>query len=117
MTEVWKHIPKEIVENLRNTWLYRTIEEWSRKDALEIREELGLESFSITSSNPVEMYTNIKKHILSKTIHDTETLQFLMKVPNWVGFSLDKDEFQSGQQVIGAAKQEALAMLWLMALP
>ncbi|MFW9870483.1 MAG: hypothetical protein ACFFEL_12730 [Candidatus Thorarchaeota archaeon] len=117
MTKGWKQITKEIVENLRNTWLYKTIEEWSRKDALEIREELGLGSFSVTSSDPIDMYTNIKKHILSKTIHDTDTLKFLMNSPKWVGFSLNKDEFQSGQQVIGAAKQEAIAMLWLMALP
>jgi hypothetical protein len=117
MSESWKLTTKTIVENLRNTWLYRTIEEWTRRDALEIREELGLGSFSVTSSDPVEMYTSIKHHILSKTINDSETLNFLMKVPNWVGFSLDGDDFQSGQQVIGAAKENAIAMLWLMALP
>ncbi|MFW9767911.1 MAG: hypothetical protein ACFFF9_08420 [Candidatus Thorarchaeota archaeon] len=115
--ESWAHTTKTIVENLHNTWLYRTIEEWTRRDALEIREELGLESFSVTSSDSVEMYSSIKQHILSKTIHDKETLDFLMKVPNWVGFSLDENEFRSGQQVIGAAREEAIAMLWLMALP
>ncbi len=113
----WKLTTKSIVENLSQTWLYRTIEEWSRKDALEIREELGLGSFSVTSSDPVVRYTNIKQHILSKTIHDEESLEFLMRVPNWVGFNLDKEEFHSGQQVIGAAREEAIAMLWLMALP
>lgn len=117
MTEGLKLTTKSIVENLRQAWFYRTIEEWSRKDALEIREELGLGSFSVTSSDPVEMYTKIKQHILSKTINDEETLEFLMKVPNWVGFSLDGEEFQSGQQVIGAAREEAITMLWLMAIP
>jgi hypothetical protein len=115
--ERWIVTTRTIVENLHNTWLYRTIEEWTRRDALEIREELGLESFSITSSDPVEMYTEIKQHILSKTIRDKATLDFLMKVPNWVGFSLTEEEFRSGQQVIGAAREEAIAMLWLMALP
>ncbi len=117
MTEGWKLVTKTVVENLHQTWLFRTIEEWSRKDALEIREELGFSNFSVTSSNPIEMYTKIKHHILSKTIRIDETLDFLMKIPNWVGFSLDKDGFQSGQQVIGAAKDEAIAMLWLMAFP
>ncbi len=117
MSGRWKLTTKSIVENLSQTWLYRTIEEWSRKDALEIREELGLGSFSVTSSDPVDRYTNIKQHILSKTIHDEETLEFLMRVPNWVGFNLDEKEFHSGQQVIGAAREEAIAMLWLMAFP
>ncbi len=51
MSGRWKLTTKSIVENLSQTWLYRTIEEWSRKDALEIREELGLGSFSVTSSS------------------------------------------------------------------
>ncbi|MFW9793230.1 MAG: hypothetical protein ACFFEE_02920 [Candidatus Thorarchaeota archaeon] len=117
MTEGWKETTKSIVENLRKTWLYRTIEEWSRKDSLEIREELGIGSFSVTSSDPIELYKSIKQHILSKTIHDDETLDFLMKIPSWVGFNLNEGEFQSGQQVIGAARRNAIAMLWLMALP
>ena len=115
--EGWVLTTRTIVENLHNTWLYRTIEDWSRRDALKIREELGLASFSVTSSDTGEMYTSIKRHILSKTIRDSETLDFLMKVPSWVGFSLDGDDFRSGQQLIGAAKEEAIAMLWLMALP
>ncbi|MHA2360258.1 MAG: hypothetical protein ACXAB5_08290, partial [Candidatus Thorarchaeota archaeon] len=117
MTEGLQLTSKSIVENLSQTWLYRTIEEWSKKDTLEIRIELGLGSFSVTSTDPIEIYSNIKQHILSKTIHDDETLGFLMNIPKWVGFSLDKGKFQSGQQVIGAAKEEAIAMLWLMALP
>ncbi|MHA2352399.1 MAG: hypothetical protein ACXABX_04705 [Candidatus Thorarchaeota archaeon] len=108
---------RAIVGNVHQTWLYRAIEGWCRKDALELREELGLASFSITSSDPLEMYQTVKKHLLSKTFHDDETLQFLMDAPRWVGFTLDKDEFQSGQQVIGAAKDEAIALLWLMAIP
>ncbi|MHA2159971.1 MAG: hypothetical protein ACXABE_13805 [Candidatus Thorarchaeota archaeon] len=117
MSEGWILVTKTIVDNLSNTWLYRTIEEWTRKDTLEIRLELGLGSFSVTSSDPIEMYTGIKQHILAKTIHDDETLDFLMKVPKWVGFSFNVDEFKSGQQVIGAAREDAIAMLWLMALP
>jgi hypothetical protein len=108
---------RTIVENLHQTWLYRAIEGWCRKDALELREELGLVSFSITSSDPIEMYQAVKKHLLSKTFHDDETLQFLLDAPRWVGFKLDKNEFQSSQQVIGAAKNEAIALLWLMAIP
>ena len=111
-----KSTTQAVVENLRHTWLYKAIEEWSRKDALEIREELGLESFSITSSDSIEMYQTIKKHILSKTFHDDDTLQFLMDAPKWAGFILNKDEFQSGQQVIGAARDEAISLLWLMAI-
>lgn len=108
---------RAIVDNLHQTWLYRAIEGWCRKDALELREELGLASFSITTSDPLEMYQTVKKHLLSKTFHDDETLRFLMDAPRWVGFKLDQDEFQSGQQVIGAAKNEAIALLWLMAIP
>jgi hypothetical protein len=112
-----KHTTRSVVENLRNTLLYRAIEEWSRKSAFEIREELGLASFSVTSSDSVEMYREIKKHILSQTVHDDETLKFLMDVPRWVGFNLDAEEFQSGQQVIGAAKDEAVSLLWLWVIP
>jgi hypothetical protein len=109
-------IPTAIVDNLHQTWLYRAIEGWCRKDALELREELGLAKFSITSSDPIEMYQTVKRHLLSKTFQD-ETLKFLMDAPSWAGFTLDKDEFKSGQQIIGAAKDEAVALLWLMALP
>ena len=116
MTEGLKSTSQAVVENLRHTWLYKAIEEWNRKDALEIREELSLESFSITSSDPIEMYQTIKMHILSKTFQDDETLQFLMDAPKWAGFALDKDVFQSGQQVIGAARDEAISLLWLMAI-
>lgn len=116
MTEGLSQVAKSMVENLRQTWLYRTIEEWSKKDTLEIRIELGLGSFSVTSTDPIEMYEDIKRYILSKTIPE-ETLDFLMKVPKWVGYSLEGNEFQSGQQVIGAAREEAIALLWLMALP
>ncbi|KXH74324.1 MAG: hypothetical protein AM326_09945 [Candidatus Thorarchaeota archaeon SMTZ-45] len=112
-----ENMTRSIVENLHQTWLYRAIEGWCRSDALELREELGLASFSITTSDPVEMYQKVKKHLLSKTFHDDETLQFLMDAPRWVGFTLEKDEFQSGQQVIGAARNEAIALLWLMAIP
>ena len=108
---------KTIVGNLHQTWLYRAIEGWCRKDALELREELGLGTFSITSSDPIEMYQKVKLHLLSKTFHDDDTLKFLMDAPRWAGFSLDKEEFQSGQQIIGAAKDEAIALLWLMAIP
>lgn len=111
------NMTRSIVENLHQTWLYRAIEGWCRKDALELREELNLASFSITTSDPVEMYQKVKKHLLSKAFHDDETLQFLMDAPRWVGFNLDKEEFQSGQQVIGAARNEAIALLWLMAIP
>jgi hypothetical protein len=111
------HTTISIVENLRTTILYRAIEEWSRKTAFEIREELGLASFSISSSDPVEMYREIKNHILSQAFHDDETLKFLMDVPRWAGFNLVAEEFQSGQQVIGAARDEALSLLWLWLIP
>jgi len=117
VTSNLKLITRSAIENLRNTLLYRAIEEWSRKSAFEIREELGLESFSVTSSDPVEMYRRIKKHILSQVFYDDEILKFLMDVPRWVGLNQDSEEFQSGQQVIGAAKDEAVSLIWLWALP
>jgi len=80
VTSDLKLITRSVIENLRNTLLYRAIEEWSRKSAFEIREELGLESFSVTSSDPVEMYRRIKKHILSQIFYDDEILKFLMDV-------------------------------------
>ncbi len=117
MTSDLTHTTRAVVENLHTTILYRTIEEWSRKTSFEIREELGLAGFSVTSSDPEEMYREIKKHILSQAFHDDETLKFLMDVPRWVGFSLDAEEFQSGQQVIGAARDEAVSLLWLWVIP
>ena len=108
---------RTVVENLQNSALYRAIEEWSRKNASDIREELGLASFSATSTDPLEMYQETKKHILSKAFNDDETLKFLMQVPRWVGFNLDATEFQSGQQVIDAARDEAVALLWLWTIP
>ncbi len=108
---------KSIVDNLHQTWLYRAIEELCRKDALELREELDLASFSITTSDTIERYNMVKKHLLSKRFHDDATLEFLMDAPRWAGFALDEDEFQSGQQVIGAARTEVIALLWLMAIP
>jgi hypothetical protein len=117
MVPILADMTSGVVENLHQTWLYKEIEEWCRKDALELREELGLTGFSITTSDPIEMYQAIKRMLLEKTFHDEDTLQFLMRAPSWAGFSLNADEFQSGQQLIGAARDEAIALLWLMAIP
>lgn len=111
MTSDQKLTTSSVVDNLQNAVLFRAIEEWSRKNASDIREELGLASFSATSTDPLEMYQVTKKHILSKAFNDDETLKFLMQVPRWVGFNPDATEFQSGQQVIEAAKDEAVALL------
>ncbi len=110
-------VTKSVVDNLHQTWLFRAIEELCRKDALELREELDLASFSISTSNSIERYNMVKKHLLSKRFQDDATLEFLMDAPRWAGFALNEDEFQSSQQVIGAARNEAIALLWLMAIP
>ena len=56
-------------------------------------------------------------HIFSKAFQDNETIQFLMDIPNWVGFRIDEEKIDTGEQAIRAAKQSALATIWLMLIP
>jgi hypothetical protein len=44
-------------------------------------------------------------------------MEFLIKIPDWVGFRVDASVIDTGEQSISAGKQNALAMLWLMLLP
>ncbi|MFW9845046.1 MAG: hypothetical protein ACFFEV_10755, partial [Candidatus Thorarchaeota archaeon] len=44
-------------------------------------------------------------------------VEFLMNIPDWVGFRIDEDIIDTGEQAINAAKQNTLAMIWLMLIP
>ncbi|MGY5880149.1 MAG: hypothetical protein RTV31_07860 [Candidatus Thorarchaeota archaeon] len=108
---------RTITGNLHQSYLYRILTEWYEQDTLQIREDLGIESYSETVSNSTELFEKVRKHIFSKAFQDTDTVKFLMDIPNWVGFRLDDEIIDTGEQAIKAAKQSALATIWLMLIP
>ena len=93
------------------------LSEWYEQDSLQIREDLGIGSYSETATNPTELHEKVRKHIFSKAFQDEETIEFLMNIQDWVGFRLDTDTIDTGEQAIGAAKRSALSSIWAMIIP
>ena len=91
--------------------------EWYEQDTLQIREDLGIASYSETVTNPADLYEKVRMHIITKAFQDDETIEFLMNIPQWVGFRIDIDSIDTGEQAIQAAKQSALALIWVMLIP
>lgn len=108
---------RDVVNNLHLTWLHRVIEKWAQKSPLEIRDDLGIASYSETITEPQDMYKRVKKHILSEAFQNPETLSFLLDVEAWAGFSFNTDEMDTTERVITAAHNGSIATLWLMAIP
>lgn len=106
-----------IVSNLHQSYLFRILSEWYEQDSLQIREDLGISSYSETADEPAALFEQVRKHILSKSFQDNEMVEFLMKIPDWVGFRVDTDFFETGEQAIRAAKQSVLALIWILLIP
>ncbi len=112
-----ENVARTIVSNLHQSYLYRVLTEWHEKDSLQIREDLGISSYSETTTNPADLYNKVRKHILTTAFQNEETIKFLMDVPEWVGFREDPDSIDTGEQAIRAAKQSVLASIWVMLIP
>jgi len=112
-----ENVARTMVGNLHQSYLYRVLTEWYEQDTIQIREDLGIGSYSETVTNPADLYEKVRKHILTKAFQDDETIEFLMNIPQWVGFRVDVDSIDTGEQAIQAAKQSALALIWVMLIP
>jgi len=110
-------IARMIANNLHLSLVFKTISEYQKKDALDIRVELDIASFSETKTNPFDLLETAKKHILTKAFQDKDTIEFLMTVQSWAGFRPDYEYLETGDQAILAGKRSALAILWIMILP
>ncbi len=112
-----ENVARTIVGNLHQSYLYKVITEWFEQDTLQIREDLGISSYSETVTNPADLFEKVRMHILTKAFQDDVTIEFLMNVPQWVGFRVDKDSIDTGEQAIQAAKQSVMALIWVMLIP
>ncbi|MFW9958938.1 MAG: hypothetical protein ACFFCT_12780 [Candidatus Odinarchaeota archaeon] len=110
-------VAKMIVNNLHLSLVFKTISEYQKKDAFEIRDELGLASYSEISTNPFDLLETVKRHILTRAFQDKEKVEFLMTVQSWAGFKPNRAYLETGDQAILAGKRSALAILWVMILP
>jgi len=111
------NIARAIVSNLHQSYLFRTLSEWYQQDTLQIREELGIGSYNETAAKPSEIFGKVRRHILSKSFQDEEMVDFLMNIPNWVGFRVDTDFIETGEQAILTAKQNVQALIWTTMIP
>jgi hypothetical protein len=84
---------------------------------LQIREDLGIGSYNETAARPAELFEKVRKHILSKSFQDDEMVEFLMNIPEWVGFRVDTEFIETGEKAIRAAKQNVLALMWTILIP
>ncbi len=91
--------------------------EWYEQDTLQIRETLGISSYSETASNPVEIFESVRNHILTKSFQDEEMVNFLLNIPEWVGFRVDTEFIQTGEQAINAARRSVIALIWILLIP
>jgi hypothetical protein len=110
-------IASSIISNLHQSLVFRTISEFQKKDALELRDELGIADSSESLSNPYDFLDLVKRHILEAAFDDAELVDFLMQVQYWAGFKSDKGYLKTEDQAILAGKRSALAILWIMILP
>jgi hypothetical protein len=108
---------RQMVNNLHLTLLHRALEKWSTKEPFEIRDELGIASYSETSTEPEKLYRKVKRHILREAFQEDEVVDALLDAQGWAGFSLNTELLDTGERIILAARNGAVATLWLMALP
>jgi hypothetical protein len=103
-----ENVARTIVGNLHQSYLYRVLTEWHEKDTLKIREELGISSYSETIANPTDLFEKVRRHILTTAFQDNETIEFLMDIPKWVGYQIDTDFMDTGEQTIQSMSQGIL---------
>jgi len=108
---------KLLVNNLHQSYLTHYVSEWSKKDAFQLREDLGISSITESSSNPSALFEEVRRYIFSKTFEDEELVDFLSSVPKWAGFQIDTASFETGEHAIVAARHSAISTIWLMSLP
>ncbi len=110
-------IAKFAINNLHQSHVFEVISEFQKKDANEIRDELGIASSSKAMTKPFNLLESAKRHILERALQDDDEVKFLMSVPVWAGFKPNTDYLETEEQAILAGKRSALAMLWIMILP
>ncbi|MGY5858061.1 MAG: hypothetical protein RTU63_01730 [Candidatus Thorarchaeota archaeon] len=110
-------IARTIVSNLHQSYLFRILSEWYQQDSLQIREDLGISSYAESVESPAELFEKVRKHILTKSFQDDEMVNFLLNIPDWVGFRVDTDFIDTGEQAIQAAKRSVLALIWILLIP
>lgn len=110
-------LARSIVNNLHQSLIFKIIAEYQKKDAIEIRGELGIEGAREAKNKSLDLLEKTKRHILEKAYQDNEKIEFLMSVPIWAGFKSNMNDFETLEQVILAGKRSALAMLWISILP
>lgn len=112
-----KQAVKSLVNNQHQSYLTRHIAEWDSKDAFQLREELGIESYTEAPSNPSDLFERVRRHIFSNTFEDEDLVNFLSNVPKWAGFQVDTTVLETGEHAITAARHSALSTILLMSLP
>ncbi len=110
-------IARSAVNSLHQNQVFEVISEFQKKDAIEIRDELGISGHSKMIAKPFDLLESVKRHILARAFHDNDQVKFLMSVPVWAGFKPNIDYLETEEQAILAGKRSALAMLWIMILP
>ena len=116
MSELEKAI-QVVVNNLHLSYLFKTLSNWYNQDSLQIRENLGISIYNETIAKPAELFERVRRHIITKSFQDAETIEFLVNIPEWVGFRIDTDFIETEEQAIHAAKQSVLALIWVMLIP
>ena len=110
-------IARAIVSNLHQSYLFKILSEWYKQDTLQIREDLGISSYTETAEKPTELFEKVRRYILTKSFQDDEMIEFLLNIPDWVGFRVDTDLIETGEQAIRAAKKNVLALIWVLLIP
>jgi hypothetical protein len=110
-------ISSSIVSNLHQSLVFRSISEFQKKDALDLRNELGIAGFSESQANPLDLLEAVKRYIFETAFDDKNIIEFLMQAPLWIGFKPDKEYLETAEQAILAGKRSALAILWIAILP
>lgn len=112
-----EEVVQSVVSNLHQSQLSNHLSEWYAVSAMQIRKDLGISSDSEESINTSDSFEKVRQYIFSKVFQEEEIVNFLLDVPKWAGFQVDKTSISTLEQTIENAKHSAISAIWLMALP
>ncbi|MBD3407056.1 MAG: hypothetical protein GF411_13135 [Candidatus Lokiarchaeota archaeon] len=112
------NLARTIASNLQYSFVYRIIQEIARTDSYSLRQKAKEQLGSEDALTPLAVFRFVREHFIRKGINDDITADKLLMVHKWVGYRpIFENEGYAGDEVFNAAKNSALSILWLSAIP
>ncbi|TXT55970.1 MAG: hypothetical protein BAJATHORv1_30354 [Candidatus Thorarchaeota archaeon] len=118
MKTMLTNLARTIGSNLQYSFIYRVIQEISRTDSYTLRQKVQKKLGSEEAMTPIAVFESIREYYITRGINDESIAEQLLKIPKWIGYRpVFGNSGYAGDEVFIAAKNSALATLWLAAIP